>query len=225
MSEAVKISPKEKPRKGTMDFSFSDSDAEPSSSSRKKPSSSPKKSSKKPSAVDNILMGLSDDSDYEIRPKKTTKEDSSEDKALLAAKQASAPEYEKQQSGIFDTLFNDTKSKKSQSDSGSDSESGKKKLFKNFENPEVPPFVPQRRAAKKASAQSSKHLWKKSQQEAYIKELVQIKAKKAAVVNSRGRKKHKSQTESLSAARRTLTLTAGIRVRKREVEAQMGAGK
>ena len=70
-----------------MDFSFSDSDAEPSSSSRKKPSSSPKKSSKKPSAVDNILMGLSDDSDYEIRPKKITKADSSEDKALLAAKQ------------------------------------------------------------------------------------------------------------------------------------------
>ena len=85
--------------------------------------------------------------------------------------------------------------------------------------------MPQRRAAKKASAQSSKHLWKKSQQEAYIKELVQIKAKKAAVVDSRGRKKHKSQTESLSAARRTLTLTAGIRVQKRLVEAQKGAGE
>ena len=171
-------------------------------------------------------MGLSDDSDYEIRPKKTTKADSSEDEALLAAKQASALEYEKQQSGNFDTLFNDTKSKKSQSDSGSDSESGKKKLFDDFENPEVPLFVPQRRAAKKASAQlSEQNLWKKSQQEAYIKELVQIKAKKAAVVNSRGRKKHKSQTESLSAARRTLTLTAGIRVRKREVEAQKGAGE
>ena len=42
-------------------------------------------------------MGLSDDSDYEIWPKKTTKGDSSEDKGLLAAKQASALEYEKQQ--------------------------------------------------------------------------------------------------------------------------------
>ena len=95
LSEAV--SPKENGRKGTMDVWFSDSDAEPSSSSRKKPSSSPKKSSKKPSAVDNILLGLSDDSDYEIWPKKTTKADSSEDKGLLAAKQASALEYEKQQ--------------------------------------------------------------------------------------------------------------------------------
>merc|ERR550532_1686354 len=47
LSEAVKISPKEKARKGTMDFSFSDS---------------------------------------------------AEDEALLAAKQASALEYEKQQS-------------------------------------------------------------------------------------------------------------------------------
>ena len=199
LSEAVKISPKEKARKGTMDFSFSDSDAEPSLA-RKKHSSSPKKSSKssKPSAVDNILMGLSDDSDYEIKTKKKTKPDSSEDEALLAAKQASALEYEKQQSGNFDTLFNnDAKSKKSQSDSGSDSESGKKKLFDDFENPEVPLFVPQRRAAKKASAQlSEQNLWKKSQQEAYIKELAQIKAKKAAVVDSRGRKKHKKGSES-----------------------------
>ena len=65
------------------------------------------------------------------------------------------------------------------------------------------------------------------------KELAQVKAKKAAVVDSRGRK---SQTESsrkhqtrlsdaaaAAAARTTLTLTAGIRVRKREVEAQKGA--
>ena len=107
-----------------MNFNFSDSGAEPSSSSKKMHSSSPKKSYKKPSAIDDIIMGLRDDFDKEIWPKKITKADSSEDDALLAAKQASALEYEKQQPGNFDTLFNVIKSKKLQSESGSDSMSG-----------------------------------------------------------------------------------------------------
>ena len=110
---------------GTMDFNFSDSGAEPSSSSKKMHSSSPKKSYKKPSAIDDIIMGLRDDFDKEIWPKKIPKAYSSEDDALLAAKQASALEYEKQQPGNFDTLFNVIKSKKLQSESGSDSKSGK----------------------------------------------------------------------------------------------------
>ena len=108
-----------------MDFNFSDSGAEPSSSSKKMHSSSPKKSYKKPSAIDDIIMGLRDDFDKEIWPKKIPKAYSSEDDALLAAKQASALEYEKQQPGNFDTLFNGIKSKKLQSESGSDSKSGK----------------------------------------------------------------------------------------------------
>ena len=112
-------------RKGTMNFNFSDSGAEPSSSSKKMHSSSPKKSYKKPSAIDDIIMGLRDDFDKEIWPKKITKAHSSEDDALLAAKQASALEYEKQQPGNIDTLFNVIKSKKLQSESGSDSMSGK----------------------------------------------------------------------------------------------------
>ena len=108
-----------------MDFNFSDSGAEPSSSSKKMHSSFPKKSYKKPSAFDDIIMGLRDDFDKEIWPKKIPKAYSSEDDALLAAKQASALEYEKQQPGNFDTLFNVIKSKKLQSESGSDSRSGK----------------------------------------------------------------------------------------------------
>ena len=80
-----------------MDFNFSDSGAEPSSSSKKMHSSFPKKSYKKPSAIDDIIMGLRDDFDKEIWPKKIAKAHSSEDDALLAAKQASALEYEKQQ--------------------------------------------------------------------------------------------------------------------------------
>jgi hypothetical protein len=189
LSDPVKISPKEKAKKGVMDFT--DSEEEPSPL-RKKAHESPRKSSKKPSAVDNILLGLSDDSDYGGKSKrskaKNAQSESSEDEALLAAKQASALEYEKQQSGHFDTLFNDTKV---QTDSGTDTEEDRrrKKLFDDFENPHVPLFVPQRRAAKKATAQLSEGtLFKKSQQEAYIKELAQIKAKKAAV-EGRGRTK------------------------------------
>ena len=60
-------------RKGTMNFNYSDSGAEPSSSSKKMHSSSLKKSYKKPSAIDDIIMGLRDDIDKEIWPKKITK--------------------------------------------------------------------------------------------------------------------------------------------------------
>jgi len=192
-SDSVKVSPKDKNKKTVMDFT--DSEEEPTMSRKTK--ESPRKSSKKskPSAVDSILLGLTDDSEEEYRGKKSKKKakpESSEDEAMLAAKEASALEYEQQQSGNFDTLFNTSKSKKQESDSDSDSESGKKKLFDDFENPVVPLFVPQRRAAKKASAQlSEQKLWKKSQQEAYIKELKEIKAKKAAEMDSRSRKESK----------------------------------
>merc|ERR1712228_1146235 len=70
----------------------------------------------------------------------------------------------------FDDLF-----ERDERLSGSESESEKKKLFDDFEHPEMLPFVPQRRAAKKASAQLSEHnLWRKTQQEAYLAELAQI---------------------------------------------------
>ena len=56
-----------------MDFNFSNSGAEPSSSPKKMHSGSPEKSYKKPSAIDDIIMGLRDDFDKEIWPKKITK--------------------------------------------------------------------------------------------------------------------------------------------------------
>ena len=66
----------------------------------------------------------------------------------------------------FDDLF-------AHDNSDSDSDAGKKKLFDDFEHPEVySDFVPQRRAAKKASAQlSEQNIWKKTQQEKYLAEL------------------------------------------------------
>ena len=68
-----------------------------------------------------------------------------------------------------------------------------KKLFDDFEHPEMLPFVPQRRAAKKASAQLSEHnLWRKTQQEAYLAELAQIQIEKE---NNRKRSK-KGKRES-----------------------------
>ena len=86
----------------------------------------------------------------------------------------------------FDDLFD--------RDSDSESDSGKKKLFDDFEHPEVySDFVPQRRAAKKATAQlSEQNVWKKTQQEKYLAEL----AKQSKEVSKKKSSKVKEETSA-----------------------------
>ena len=101
----------------------------------------------------------------------------------------------------FDDLF-------AHDNSDSDSDAGKKKLFDDFEHPEVySDFVPQRRAAKKASAQlSEQNIWKKTQQEKYLAELAkqnkEVGKKKSFKVKESG-----SETEVFS-KRRTRSSSA-----------------
>merc|ERR1712008_356351 len=100
------------------------------------------------------------------------KEISSDDELFQQQKQSSLLASKAKEQADFDDLF---EQEERLSGSDSESETGKKKLFDDFEHPEMLAFVPQRRAAKKASAQLSEHnLWRKTQQEAYLAELAQI---------------------------------------------------
>merc|ERR1719461_2393923 len=82
--------------------------------------------------------------------------------------------------------------------SNSESESDKKKLFDDFEHPEVyTDFVPQRRAAMKASAQlSEQNVWKKTQQELYMAELVKQQKQKEAAVKKKSKRDKKESSDS-----------------------------
>merc|ERR1719346_711066 len=95
--------------------------------------------------------------------------------------------------------------------SGSDSDGDKKKLFDDFEHPEVySDFVPQRKAAKKASAQlSEQNVWRKTQQEAYMAELAKqteaVSSSSAGQVDKRKGKKEKKESQSESDVTRRRT--------------------
>ena len=95
--------------------------------------------------------------------------------------------------------------------SGSDSDGDKKKLFDDFEHPEVySDFVPQRKAAKKASAQlSEQNVWRKTQQEAYMAELAKqteaVSSSSAGPVDKRKGKKEKKESQSESDVTRRRT--------------------
>ena len=122
--------------------------------------------------------------------KKKSKDTSSEDELFQLQKQSSIAASKAKEQADFDDLF---EREERLSGSDSESESGKKKLFDDFEHPEMLAFVPQRRAAKKASAQLSEHnLWRKTQQEAYLAELAQIQIAKEQ--NKRRRKKEREDS-------------------------------
>merc|ERR1711997_44020 len=124
------------------------------------------------------------------KKKTKSKDSSSEDDFLKTRKEDVKP---KEPLIDFDDLF-DKETRLSGSDS--DSDHGKKKLFDDFENPEIySDFVPQRKAAKKASAQlSEQKLWKKTQQEAYLAELAQIQIEKENTKRQSKSKKNKNDS-------------------------------
>ena len=104
----------------------------------------------------------------------------------------------------FDDLF-------AHDNSDSDSDSGKKKLFDDFEHPEVySDFVPQRRAAKKASAQlSEQNIWKKTQQEKLLAELATRQNKEVGKVKKSSKvKEESSESEFQVSKRRTRSSSA-----------------
>ena len=104
----------------------------------------------------------------------------------------------------FDDLF-------AHDNSDSDSDSGKKKLFDDFEHPEVySDFVPQRRAAKKASAQlSEQNIWKKTQQEKLLAEHLARQNKEVGKVKKSSKvKEESSESEFQVSKRRTRSSSA-----------------
>lgn len=120
-------------------------------------------------------------------------------KKFLRKKRDPSPEEDnidqKKESQItmdFDDLFDNSQG------SDSESESEKKKLFDDFEHPEVyTDFVPQRRAAMKASAQlSEQNVWKKTQQELYMAELVKQQKQKEAAVKKKSKRDKKESSDS-----------------------------
>ena len=107
----------------------------------------------------------------------------------------------------FDSLF-DVQQPSSGPDTDSEEYLNKKREFDDFENPEMFSFVPQRKAAKKASAQlREQDMWKKTQQEAYLASLAQAQLDKVAdplkQKKSRTKKKGKSDSDSEIFSRRT----------------------
>ena len=103
----------------------------------------------------------------------------------------------------FDDLFDKL--------SGSDSDGGKKKLFDDFEHPEVySDFVPQRKAAKKASAQlSEQNVWRKTQQEVYMAELAKqteaVSGSSSAVTDKKKGKKEKKESHRAAGSESDVT--------------------
>ena len=119
-------------------------------------------------------------------PKKPSKKKKDSDEEELFSQKK-----ESQQQLDFDDIFGNHKF----DGSDSESESGKKKLFDDFEHPEVySDFVPQRSAARKATALlSEQKMWKKTQQELLMAELAakQQKQETATKAKSKGKKEKK----------------------------------
>ena len=177
-------------RSGDHKKKHTSTDSESSDDEHKLPSSHSKHKNLSPSKRE---KNLSDKHLSSKSPKKSSKKKpkDSSDEDMFDKKKESHQQLD------FDDLFAGEKL------SGSDSEpeGGKKKLFDDFEHPEVfSDFVPQRRAAKKASSQlSEQNLWKKNQQELALAELAKQQQQKDAT--SAGKKKGKKEKkESIAQA-------------------------
>ena len=168
----------------------SESEEEAGRNISSKISTKDRKKHKQLSDIDKLLCKSKKTQKSSEKKKTKSKDSSSEDDFLKTRKEDAKP---KEPLIDFDDLF-DKETRLSGSDS--DSDHGKKKLFDDFENPEIySDFVPQRKAAKKASAQlSEQKLWKKTQQEAYLAELAQIQIEKENTKRQSKSKKNKNDS-------------------------------
>lgn len=159
-------------------------------------------------ALSRSSLAFSDDEDGEISflpaKEKPTKAAAPSSAAMRLNNRNHKPHNKSPPAGEVEFEFDSLLPSETKVPSDSESETefrNKKREFDDFENPEMLPFVPQRKAAKKASEQlREQDMWKKTQQEMLLASLQQAQLDKVAGIDAKKRGRQGKKKKGVAAA-------------------------